>query len=170
MSNTVTITATVTVKQMEGFANGKHIVLSPTTEGTWNPFSSTGYFHSPRANGVVFSAKNSIHPKLVLLKRQQTNEAEELNQCLQEYLRLKQYQYMYDRDENGVVWKPDWDNTSLLKYSVFFDHEFQKYEKLQNNSMETLTTAYFSEEAISTLLEKLNNSELCLVTGKGFSQ
>jgi hypothetical protein len=140
---------------MKDFTNGKSITLVPPTKKPWCPLTD-GYW---TFNHSVTLNKN--------LRRKTWEDSTKLEKIILENSRLSQYQYIHDRDENDVLWKPDWDNIRLPKCHIFFAHDLQKYEARQNNFMETSTTVYFSEEAAATLLEKLNKGEIDFYTGKG---
>jgi hypothetical protein len=154
---------------MKEFELGNSITLTPPkpTKANWDPIENEGYFYDLVAEQTNFSPRRVTQKQLIPFVRRTYHEALELGRDMQEYSRLKQYQYLNDLLSDGTVWTPDWSNDDQDKYYLAFSPTDQKYLRYNSYTVKTASTVFFSKQAIDTLIVKLNNGTINFRSGKG---
>jgi hypothetical protein len=151
-------------KQLEELEGSGEITL-PTK--TWNPVTDDGYYYDLKEEKSFFTIGETITSRFVPIMRETSIEAGVLSKDTLEFLRMKQYQSLNDLLGDGTTWKPDWNDLDQLKCCVVYDVRYSEYVIIRNQALQHKCTPYFSEEAITTLLAKLNSGTVCFKTGKG---
>ena len=129
-----------------------HAFLHPQ----WEPKGGDFYnnLHAPCA---VSEGRTSTITRLAGLERETREKAEEAAKAMVTFNRLLAY-----RDEFDPNYYANWNNESLKKHYIYYDHREGKYFTSYGHRSACPTRVYMSKDVAVELARKLNNREVVL--------
>ena len=137
----------------------------------WEPkqLDENEKFWSIGGTGTVFSSYN-INPSTGYERTSFGNyfhteqEAEEVAKQVRQLLRLRAYvrEFAPDWEADWSECKPDWRDSSKLKWHIYFDESCKEWSCSNNQFMHSTTVVYMPENVAKELADKLNSGEVVL--------
>lgn len=120
--------------------------------GEWHVFSD--------GDVTDLDTHSLIHRLFGTLYKTKT-QAEWARDHMRRFNRLLAYVAEFDVNENGVQWKPDWNDPCKSKYTIVYDHSSKFWIPISYTIYESMPV-YMSKQCAENLIKKLNSGEVTL--------
>ena len=149
MTNTITLTD----EQMKALQSGQSITIEPPKQVVtkWEP-KGGDYKVKYDLTGPTLDTSIMISELQSGLRYNNKSQAEQAARALRSYSR--QLAYLAENDDG---WIADWNNSTIIKYYISYNHTYRRWKIYNNTSARALGSIYMSEDNAKKLCQLLND-------------